>query len=209
MMYLRLISCFVSIFFVTQSLWADTNNQPPVNKQVAQVKKVLNHFENKMTQKNAKLVYFGNAEAKRQQPILQFMQMKKAMFTLLKSIENNKPSSVLKTLQWQPMVQSDRATSGDFINANINKTPVNICRANFIGANTGNQAVYPGQLHKLGCRISYAGYAFYMSKFSVLTGNSDGLRWIPIAKVKQAIKKQSAKNNQPKKNARAACLVVW
>lgn len=66
----------------------------------------------------------------------------------------------------------------------VKKQPIYICRAQFIGDNVNTTAVYPGQLTKQGCRISYAGYAFTVPKFDILMGK-EKLQWQGINTVKQ------------------------
>jgi hypothetical protein len=88
-------------------------------------------------------------------------------------------------LQWQAATNTN-LPKAPLINAGLPNETVNICRAAFLGAYVQTKAVYPGQLTSGGCRISYAGYAFTVTKFEALTGVEAGLQWIPMADVKKS-----------------------
>lgn len=196
--YLRISFCILLAAFPLISHAEETQQ---LNDQVGQVKTLLTQIKKSLTSDSAdsSYVYLGTDETNVQSFNNQLTQYQDQLNNFLATL-NQHQSHHVSTLQWLAVQDAQIKNEKTFINAGDPNNSVYICRAPFIGLNPGNRAIYPGELIKTGCRISYAGYAFSVSKFDVLTGKNDGLQWIPISTVNEAIKKQTTvvgSNNAP------------
>ncbi len=106
--------------------------------------------------------------------------------------------NALQATPSKPAIPDLRWLSSEKVKSTKAQSIYDICRAPFLGAYLQNNAMYPGQLTPYGCKISYSGYAFTVSGYDVLTGNPQGLLWIPMTEVQKQMEEQN-KNNKPAK----------
>lgn len=159
---------------------------------VDQLKILLQQVQDEMNAASQRYVYLGNEQIKQKgsnQSVLNLMAM---LSTALDSYSASAPKDYIPGLKWLPAA-AGKLPAEPLLNAGLPEEPVNICRAPFLGVAGGNGAMYPGQLTAAGCRISYAGYAFIVTKFSVLSGDSADMQWVPIATVNASLKSQQKK----------------
>ena len=164
-------------------------------EQVKQIKELVGQIQNNYAQQNQQSVYLGNQQIFMPSFADRLAANMNELMSLLRQFEEIKSGDIPADLQWTPV---NNSTKEKLVNAVDTGANINICRASFFGAYLQSQGLYPGQIANGGCRISYGGYAFIVTKFDVLTGNNQQLEWISIADVKKQIE---TKLNENKKQA--------
>lgn len=162
---------------------ADSTTQ---HRQVQDAISAIKKLQNVATNTTDNTVYLGDSEISNQQLNTQYQSTLTQLLYILNRMDHNNPKNIT-TLHWIPITThqllSEKNTQS-FFNAGSDDNPIYICRAFFVGTH-GAVSQYPGQLVSDGCRISYAGYAFVVSKFDVLSGQDKKLHWIAIEKINQ------------------------
>lgn len=176
---------FISLLIFSTLLFADNATLP--EDQYQQLIDSLNQIQNKLATTSSKEVYVGTSGQDLQQISSQFEGLKKQLVAFLNQVKNRQPPKIISSLTWMRASAPDLANKATFLNVGTAAQPTYICRAKFIGASVNESACYPGQLTDAGCRISYAGYAFSLSKFDVLAGKNNALRWISLSRIEQAL----------------------
>jgi hypothetical protein len=157
---------------------------------IKQLRTLVEQIKKNYSQKNQSTVYVGNEQFDMLLLDEELSNSTDRLSNLLSSFEKNVKKQQVTYLQWLPNT-GKQLSEAKRINAGVAGSIINICRASFLGAYQQSKALYPGQLVKEGCRISYGGYAFIVTKYDVLTGDDKPLKWISIAEVKQHINPQN------------------
>ncbi|VVC75419.1 hypothetical protein AQUSIP_07090 [Aquicella siphonis] len=92
-------------------------------------------------------------------------------------------------MHWLP-VKNMEMPRIHYANGGLPDHPINICRAPLPASTaqaTQQTVMYPGMLTPGGCEIAYDGTTKVISRFYLLSGQDNELRWIPIADVKKSI----------------------
>lgn len=165
-----------------------------LTNKIEEAKVLLNQIQNEARQNNQNRVYLGTAQVDAYGPIDLVDSYTRQLIALLNTLQTSPAKPTATNLQWLPHASPINATKETFFNAGRSGENINICRAPFIGTNVQSRGIYPGQLTATGCHISYAGYAFIMTKFDVLTGKNDKIQWIPIADVKKSMNATATKS---------------
>lgn len=184
----------LSFLFILLSTNAMAQDDAALNAKIEQLKQLLNEVPAAIAQKNNSAVMLGSDQAAQAMPNALLEQGAKSLIAMIDAANQAKVKTSITGLSW---VQSDSSalSAAKLFNAG-NASEVNICRASFLGDHGYGKAVYPGLLTANGCLISYAGYAFTIAKYDVLTGNNPDLKWIPYQTVKSAMQ---SKKPEPKK----------
>ncbi|MBV9575542.1 MAG: hypothetical protein JO149_02840 [Gammaproteobacteria bacterium] len=198
---MRIKQQFILASLLAASLpWAYAAPDSNLTNKIDQAKVLLNQIQNEVSQNNQTHVYLGTAQAEARSPSDLLESYTNQLIALLNTLQTNQAQPAVPGLQWQSVASTTNLSKENLFNAGKANENVNICRAAFIGVNAQSKAMYPGQLTANGCRISYAGYAFTVTKFDVLAGNDNRLQWISIADVKKSM------NVTPKPNANTICV---
>jgi len=188
--YLRLnqrirlsMQLFLTAFFVISfsPIYADQNTTR--DDDIQQLKTLVNKIDKDYSEKDQDRVYLSNETVKTQAPIELLKNYTRQLINILNTFGVSHPRNFIPNLRWLSVTDMTLPKK-TLVNAGLPGQNINICRASFIGITTRESAIYPGQLTTAGCRISYAGYAFIITKFDVLAGIDNGLHWIPIKDVR-------------------------
>lgn len=163
-------------------------------EEIKQLKQLIGQIQNNYPQQNQQNVYLGN-----QQILLPSFSDKLAtnlneFLTLLRNYEEAKSDGIPTDLQWISVNDPSQKNPDNAVDAGGN---INICRAPFFGAYLQSQGLYPGQITNGGCRISYGGYAFIVTRYDVLTGSNKQLEWISVADIKKQVQNSPNQNTKP------------
>lgn len=182
------------LLFMTLLSGPATHAEPIASpyEQVKQLRKLTAEIQNNYTQQNQQSVYLGNQQTFMPTFAEKLSANLNEFLGLLRDFEAIKSTNIPDDLQWLA-VSDNKLSLNNLVNVGDAETPVNICRATFFGAYLQSQGMYPGQITTGGCRISYGGYAFLVTKFDALTGSNKQLTWKPIADVKKHIAEETRK----------------
>lgn len=186
-------SSLLSLLLVLLSSNVMAEDNAALNAKIDQLKQLLNEVPAAIAQKNNSVVMVSGDQAEQSMPNAMLEQGAKSLITMIDAANQTKAKASIPGLLW---MQSDNAatTAAKLFNAG-NAGDLNICRAPFLGGHGYGKAIYPGLLTANGCLISYAGYAFTVAKYDVLTGSNPDLKWIPYQTVKSA--QQQTNKQQP------------
>ena len=162
-------------------------------EQVKKIKELIGQIQNNYAQQNQQSVYLGNQQIFMPSFADKLTANMNELMSLLRQFEEIKSGGIPSDLQWTPVNNSTREKLVNAVDVGEN---INICRAPFFGAYLQGQGLYPGQIANGGCRISYGGYAFIVTKFDLLTGSNKQLQWVSIDDVNKQV---AAKLNQTTK----------
>jgi len=181
-------SFILTALFFSYQATAQTDTK---TKQIQQLQALVAQIDQSYARSNEK-VYLSTKGVQTNIQIETLNTYTKQLTDFLKTMQTHQAEVSIPNLKW---ISADNAhpPKTTLVNAALNgNASITICRASFIGNNVLQTASYPGQLTPTGCRISYAGYAFIMSKYDVLSGNNTGLEWVSIKEIKK---------NTPPRNA--------
>ena len=166
----------------------------PGNDQVEQLKVLLQQVQTEMNATSQSYVFLGsNQQIGRQGSNENITNLMSMLIAALNDYHSSTPKNLVPGLKWLSAA-ADKLPTEPLLDAGVPGELVNVCRAPFLGVYAQNGAIYPGQLTASGCRISYAGYAFIMTEFTVLAGSGAGMQWIPITIVNASVKSQQKAN---------------
>lgn len=143
--------------------------------------------QNRHDQQN---VYLGNQQIFMSTFAAKLAANLNELLGLLRDFEKIKSENMPTDLQWLA-VSDNQMPAKPPVNVGDEAANIAICRGLFLGSYLQNQGLYPGQITNGGCRISYGGYAFIVTKFDVLTGSNRQLKWIPVKEIEKQIQSES------------------
>jgi hypothetical protein len=186
---MSLRSKFVTLILLATPLslsYADHNMG--LHNQVEQLRMLINQIKSDYGKTDQK-VYLSKALFRVQGSTELIKMYSNQLINLLNTIEINRDKDIVSYLQWLPVTDGVLPKTA-LVNAGLAGQNITICRAPYVGGGGQENAVYPGQLTTAGCRISYAGYAFLVTKFDVLAGTNKGLHWISRKEIKKTVNSQ-------------------
>ncbi len=194
----------LSFLFVLLSSNAMAQDDAALNTKIEQLKQLLNEVPAAIAKKNSAAVLLGSEQDQQAMPNAVLEQGSKQLIQLLDAANSSQIKSTIAGMTW---VSSANASSLPLFNAGTSGNTINICRAPFLGDRGYGKAMYPGLLTANGCMISYAGYAFTVAKYDVLSGNNPNLKWISYDTVKAQQPKQSNQGKMGPNCSKGLCSV--
>jgi Protein of unknown function (DUF3421) len=185
--FMRLL--ILLFILVSQNIQAAEQNK--AQNSIEQLKILLQQAEKDLPGPKQNAVYLGTSQVtfSSEYDFLIF-NIRRIRDLLTRLEENQSKNKIALGLEWMPV--TNNRLPANLVNVGLpNQETINICRAPFVGAQVQEQALYPGQYTKAGCRISYAGYAFIVDQFDVLAGKDTRLEWIPMREVKKHMSSSS------------------
>lgn len=185
----RTLSLTAMLFLLSTTVHAtQSSNVNTPQQQIAQTLILLDQLQQSIKNTADTQVYLGTTQLVPTELQQKIDENKNQLGEIAKQLNQLQSVKTVAVMKWLP---AGKINNKDYMNVDSINNPVYICRAEFIGANPGSKATYPGTLTPYGCRISYAGYAFISATYDVLSGSNAALRWVPIAQV-DAIQKHNA-----------------